>query len=171
MYIGNPRDTLSDRVHCLYRASQVAIVVKNTCQWRRHKRNRVPSLGQEDPMGEGMATHSCILAWRIPWTEEPGGLQCTGLQSGTTEWLAMHTHRVDGPITHLLTLAYLFSQRPRSICFGKESENKEKGWVWPRDQGWSFLTLGSQMTIFWLCSKPAEFLLTGCLLISQPCWK
>ena len=39
---------------------------------------RVPSLGQEDPLEEGMATHSSVLAWRIPWTEEPGGLQsCT----------------------------------------------------------------------------------------------
>ena len=33
------------------------------------------SLGQEDPLEEGMATHSCILAWRISWTEEPDGLQ------------------------------------------------------------------------------------------------
>ena len=37
----------------------------------------VQSLGQEDPLEEGMATHSRILAWRIPWTEEPGGLQST----------------------------------------------------------------------------------------------
>ena len=36
--------------------------------------------GQEDTLEEGMATHSCILAWRIPWTEEPGGLQSMGLQ-------------------------------------------------------------------------------------------
>ena len=35
----------------------------------------VQFLGQEDPLGEGMATHSSILAWRIPWTEEPCGLQ------------------------------------------------------------------------------------------------
>ena len=35
----------------------------------------VPSLGQEDPLEEGMVTHYSILAWRIPWTEEPGGLQ------------------------------------------------------------------------------------------------
>ena len=35
---------------------------------------RVPSLGQEEPLEEGMATHSSILAWKIPWTEEPGGL-------------------------------------------------------------------------------------------------
>ena len=35
---------------------------------------QVQSLGQEDPLKKGMATHSSILAWRIPWTEEPGGL-------------------------------------------------------------------------------------------------
>ena len=39
------------------------------------------SLGGEDPLEEGMATHSSILAWRIPWTEESGGLQSTGSQS------------------------------------------------------------------------------------------
>ena len=39
----------------------------------------VRSLGWEDPLEEDMATHSCILAWRIPWTEEPGGLQSTGV--------------------------------------------------------------------------------------------
>ena len=39
---------------------------------------RVQSLSQEDPLEEEMATHSSILAWRIPWTEEPGGLQSTG---------------------------------------------------------------------------------------------
>ena len=38
----------------------------------------VQSLGQEDPLKKGMATHSSILAWRIPWTEKPGGLQSTG---------------------------------------------------------------------------------------------
>ena len=41
---------------------------------------RVQSLAQEDPLEEGMATHSSILAWRIPWREEPGGLQSMGLQ-------------------------------------------------------------------------------------------
>ena len=41
--------------------------------------NWVQSLGQEDPLEKGMATHSSILAWRIPWTEEPGGLQSNPL--------------------------------------------------------------------------------------------
>ena len=40
----------------------------------------VRSLGQEDPLEKEMATHSSILAWRIPWAEEPGGLQSTGSQ-------------------------------------------------------------------------------------------
>ena len=40
----------------------------------------VQSLGQEAPLEKGMATHSSILAWRIPWTEEPGRLQSMGLQ-------------------------------------------------------------------------------------------
>ena len=53
--------------------------------WRDHRwwRIWVRSLGWEDPLEEGMATHSSILAWRIPWTEEPGGLQSLGLQSWT----------------------------------------------------------------------------------------
>ena len=43
----------------------------------------IQSLSQEDPLEEGMATHSSILAWRSPWTEEPGGLQSIGSQSQT----------------------------------------------------------------------------------------
>ena len=39
---------------------------------------RLQSLGQEDPLENGMATYSSILAWRIPWTEEPGGFQTMG---------------------------------------------------------------------------------------------
>ena len=54
---------------------------------------RVRSLGQEDPLEKEMATHSSILAWRIPWTEEPGGLQSTGSQRvDTTEWLYLLTY-------------------------------------------------------------------------------
>ena len=44
---------------------------------------RVQSLGQEDPLEKGMAIHSSILAWRIPWTEKPGGLQSMWSQSRT----------------------------------------------------------------------------------------
>ena len=56
------------------------------------KETRVQSLGQEDPLEKGMATHSSILAWRIPWTEESGGLQSMGhRESDMTEWLT-YTH-------------------------------------------------------------------------------
>ena len=44
------------------------------------RETRVRSQGQEDPLEEGMATDSSVLAWRIPWTEEPGGLQSMGSQ-------------------------------------------------------------------------------------------
>ena len=49
---------------------------------------QVLSLDQEDPLEKGMATHSSILAWKIPWIEEPGGLQSMGVrESDTTEQL------------------------------------------------------------------------------------
>ena len=53
---------------------------------------RVRSLGWEDSLEKEMATHSSILAWRIPWTEEPGRLQSTGLQSRTqlSEFTSLH---------------------------------------------------------------------------------
>ena len=54
---------------------------------------QVRFLGQEDPLEEEMETHSSILAWRIPWTEEPGGLQSMGLQRVRYDWVTnTHTH-------------------------------------------------------------------------------
>ena len=51
----------------------------------------VRTLGQEDPLEEGVAAHSSILAWRIPWTEEPGGLQSMGhKESDMTEQLTLN---------------------------------------------------------------------------------
>ena len=61
-------------------ASLVAQLVKNPPVIAGDIRIWVLSLGREDPQEEGMETHSNILAWRIPRTEEPGGLQSTGLQ-------------------------------------------------------------------------------------------
>ena len=51
---------------------------------------QVQTLGGEDPLEEQMATHSSNLAWRIPWTEEPSGLQSMGLQRVGHEWATMH---------------------------------------------------------------------------------
>ena len=58
-------------------SSLVAQAVKNLrAMWE----TEVQFLGDEDPLEKGMATYSNILAWRIPWTKEPGGLQSIGLQ-------------------------------------------------------------------------------------------
>ena len=74
----------------------------------------VQSLGWEDPLEEGMATHSSILAWSIPWTEEPGGLQSRGLQRVRQDWATWLTH------------AYIMSIRQ---CRGDEGE--KAGVRWP----------------------------------------
>ena len=65
------------------RASLVAQTVKNLPAVRM---TWIRSLGWEDPLEKGMATHSSILAWRIPWTEEPGRLQSMGLQRVRHDW-------------------------------------------------------------------------------------
>ena len=64
----------------------------------------VQSLGWEDPLEKEMATHSSILAWRIPWTEELGGLQPTGRkESDTTERLHFHFHSYYSPVLLIST--------------------------------------------------------------------
>ena len=66
--------------NCRFRASLVAQMVKHPPAMQK---TWVQSLGWEDPLEKGMATHSSILAWEIPWTEESGGLQSMGTQSWT----------------------------------------------------------------------------------------
>ena len=61
----------------LFQASLVAQAVKNLPAMQE---TRVQSLGQENPLEKEMATHSSTLAWRVPWTEEPGELQSMGSQ-------------------------------------------------------------------------------------------
>ena len=61
-------------------ASLVAQTVKHKVYLPTEQETQVRSLGWEDPLEEGMAAHSSILAWRIPWTEEPSGLQSIGSQ-------------------------------------------------------------------------------------------
>ena len=64
-------------------ASLTAQTVKNLFAMQE---TQARSLDQEDPLKENMATHSSILAWRIPWTEEPGRLQALGLQRVGSDW-------------------------------------------------------------------------------------
>ena len=61
----------------LMQASLVAQMVKNLPAMQE---TQFQSLGQEDPLQKGMATHSSILAWKVPWTEKPGRLQSMGSQ-------------------------------------------------------------------------------------------
>ena len=65
---------------CGYKGFPGGAVVKNLPEIQEPQEVLGQPLGREDPLEEGMATHSDILAWRIPWTEEPGGLQSIGLQ-------------------------------------------------------------------------------------------
>ena len=65
-------------------------MVKNP---RAMQETRVQSLSREDPLEKGIATHSSILAWRIPWTEEPGGLQSLGLQRFKPDSLSQFSTR------------------------------------------------------------------------------
>ena len=77
-------------------ASLVAQSVKNLPAMRK---TWVQSLDLEDPVEKGMATHSCMLAWRIPWTEEPGRLQSVGSQRvGHNEQLTLYEGR-EGLVT------------------------------------------------------------------------
>ena len=70
-------------------ASLVAQIVKNLTEMQEIQ---VQSLGQKDPLEKGMATPSSILAWGIPWIEEPGGVQSMEVQS-RTRLSDLHTHR------------------------------------------------------------------------------
>ena len=89
-------------------ASLIAQLIKNLPSMQE---TWVPFLGWEDPLEKEMATHSSILAWKIPWTEEPGGLQSMGLQRVRRSWtsaqaacwwyrnstlLGSHTHSCSG---------------------------------------------------------------------------
>ena len=69
-------------------ASQIAQRVKNSPERQETRKTWVQFLGREDPLEEEVATHSSILVWIIPWTEEPGGLQSKGLQRDMTEQLS-----------------------------------------------------------------------------------
>ena len=71
---------LEETIHLSMGASLVAQMVKNLLAMQE---TRVQSLGQEDPLEKGMTNHSSILPWRIPWTEEPRGLQSIGSQNWT----------------------------------------------------------------------------------------
>ena len=76
----------------------------------------VQSLGWEDPLEKGMATHSSILAWRIPWIEEPGGLQSTGSHR-VTQLKRLSTHTCHRLRVKCHKTALLFGCKQRVLSF------------------------------------------------------
>ena len=80
----NMIDSLAQNLRWLYNLSLkergASLVAQQLKRLPTMRETWVRSLGWEDPLEKEMATHSSILAWRIPWTEEPGGLQSTGSQ-------------------------------------------------------------------------------------------
>ena len=95
------------------------------------------SLGQEDPLEKGMATLSSILAWRILWTEEPGGLQSMGLQSWTplSDWIETEK----GSSVYGILQARILERV--AISFSRGSS-------WPRKWMWVSCTAGRFFTIW-----------------------
>ena len=86
-----------------FRTSLVAQLIKNLPAMQK---TWVQSLSWEDPLEEGMATHSSILAWKIPWTEEPGSLQSVESQSDTTEQLRTAEYFIKNSFSLLLLEAW-----------------------------------------------------------------
>ena len=66
--------------------------MKNLPEMQETQEIRAPSLGQEDPLKEGMTTHSSNPAWKIPWTEEPGGFHGVAKELDTDMTEHAHTH-------------------------------------------------------------------------------
>ena len=71
---------ISSEVRSLEKPTRASLVAQRLKSLPAMRETWVQSLGQEDSLEKEMATHSSILAWKIPWTEEPGGLQSMGLQ-------------------------------------------------------------------------------------------
>ena len=103
--------------------SLVAQMVKNLPEMQE---NQVWSLGWEDPLKKGIVTAFCILVWKIPWTEEPGGLQSMGPQWAGHDRAHTHTH------THIYIKLSQFgvsqklTQQCKSTVLKKEKEKKTR---------------------------------------------
>ena len=87
----------------------------------------VQSLGQEDPLEKEMSIHSSTLAWKIPWTEEPGGLQSTGSQRVGHDWATSLS----------LSPCYLSESEWHRIVEYHHSDKQEPQWIMgPKEEAW-----------------------------------
>ena len=105
---------------CVY--DMTSLVVQIVKRLPTMRETWVQSLGREDLLEKKMATHSSILAWKIPWTEKPGRLQSMGSQeSDTTEWLFhSHFHDIHIPVhsivSHLLNKSSSCELSKMQVC-------------------------------------------------------
>ena len=99
------------------------------------------SLGQEDPLETGMETHSSILAWRVPWTEEPGGLYSMGLQRVRHDWATNTQTQFAFSLPHCK--GYLGNVVFRLPASGVQEGGLggTAGWKWPSPTLVSFISM------------------------------
>ena len=108
------------------------------------------SLGGEDLLKEDMATHSSIVAWRIPWTEEPGGLQSKGLQRAGhdwSDWACTHSSLRVGNFPNLCSL-WLMSSLSRSHPLFHYPPRVHLKWRWETYPPWHM-----SFSAYFLCPK------------------
>ena len=86
-------------------------MVKNPLSTQEMEEMQIRSLGWEDPREEGIAIHRSILAWRIPWTEEPVGLQSIGLHRVGHDLKQLSTH-----MPQIGTWGYALLEKPRKLA-------------------------------------------------------
>ena len=113
-------------------ASLVAQWVESACNAGRLQEIQVWSLGWEDPLEKVMATLSCILAWRIPWTEKPGGLQSLGLQRIRPDFVTKHQLQNAPSLLHFTEIIFFYlpftenMQNVSSILYIYREREKER---------------------------------------------
>ena len=104
--------------------------VKNPPAMQEMQGDGVWSLDWEDPLEEEVAPHSSVLAWKIPWTEEPGELQSMGSRIAGHDWMAEHTHPSLILISVLWVSFSLGHSRYRCVSFVGLFEEPAFGFIW-----------------------------------------
>ena len=145
------------------------------------RETQVQSLGWEDPLEKGKATHSSILAWWIPWTEESGGLQSMGSQRVRHDWVARPTHSAmtgvlirKGEMGGDMRRGHVSWRQRQGWCRYKPSNTKEATRGWTRQKGilpsslWGRITLltPSLLTSSLHDCEKIHFCLFGWLLLA-----
>ena len=138
---------------CVFSSRQFSLVAQMAKHLPEMQEIRVWSMGQKDPLERGMATHSSHLAWRIPWTEEPGGLKSVGLQRVGHDW-ATNTYKCIQ--IHVTTTTVKIQSCPahqgvplkEAFAFHTEiaffpSDLKKRRIIYRRASWWKFATISS----------------------------